>query len=499
MFVVSLAAGLSAAGVDTVRYSARFEAWHGSSPFAPHLMSAGRFGDLNMSSGATVSASVIKRIDAGRRFDYGFGAELSGGWESAADYARYDAGDDRWLQSPHHPSRVMLRQLYGEIKWRSLFLSVGLRKTGSALLDDSMSSGDMVVSANAAPVPEARVGFLDFVDVPLTRGALQIEGVVAYGRFADDGWWRSHSNLYDGHVATGVWYLYRRLYLRTDPSRRLSVTFGAQSAAQFGGETTYYEQGKVGRTDHRGLRFVDFFKAFWPSDASGEDFAFGNTLGSWDLKARYTLGNGMELSAYFQLPWEDGSGLAKCNGWDGLYGVSLSMPGRIVSGVTAEYLDLTNQSGPIHWAPGDYPGTTVTGEATGADNYYNNAYYNSYANYGRTIGNGMVMGPLYNLDGYMAMIGNRVRGVQLSLRGEAGNVEWRLQGNHRRAYGNGFVPLLPARSATSVMAEARLHLRRVDGLSLMLQGAMDRGKLPCNSAALLVGATYSGNLTIGRR
>ncbi len=484
--------------VDSVGYGARITAWKSSGDFAPHYMAANRYGTLTMASGTTLALMAGSGpLAKDRRWDIAFGVEAIGGYRSEASYKRYSPLLDGFVSEGRRPNAVRLQQLYAEAKWRSLFASFGMKERGSAMLDDNLSSGDLVHSANTRPIPQLRVGFLDFVDIPLTRGELQVEGNVAYGRLADDGWWESHFNHYNGHIATDTWYLYRRIYFRTSAAHRLGVTFGAQCVSQFGGSTDYYSHGEIERVQKRGLRFADFFKVFFPTDAGDEDFRIGNTLGSWDLKATYRLNDGSRVAAYFQWPWEDGSGMAKRNGWDGLYGLEYHAGSGcpVVSGAVIEYLDLTNQSGPMHWAPGDFPGTTVTGEARGADNYYNNSYYNSYAYFGQTIGSPMVMGPVYNRDGYMQMIGNRMRGVHGAVAGFIGpRWQWRVMAGWRKAYGNGFEPLIPARHTVSAMAEGRWSPKRVEGLTLSMQAAIDRGQLPCNSFGMALSALYTGKI-----
>lgn len=169
-----------------------------------------------------------------------------------------------------------------------------------------------------------------------------------------------------------------------------------------------------------------------------------------------------------------------------------SAAAAIVSGVVVEYLDLTNQSGPIHWAPGDHPSTSITSEATGADDYYNNAYYNAYAYYGMGMGRATVMSPLYNTDGYMSYVGNRTRGIHVGVEGRIGRVGYRVLAGWRKAYGNGYEAMIPARRSTSLMAEASMPLRSVPGVRIGVQGAIDRGRLPANASAAAVSLTYSG-------
>ena len=60
-----------------------------------------------------------------------------------------------------------------------------------------------------------------------------------------------------------------------------------------------------------------------------------------------------------------------------------------------EWLDFTNESGPIPWEPGDHPGTTLDKWTSGGDNYYNNDMYGSYANYGMAIATPFLRRPSY--------------------------------------------------------------------------------------------------------
>ncbi len=95
---------------------------------------------------------------------------------------------------------------------------------------------------------------------------------------------------------------------------------------------------------------------FIPREGTGEGFYQGNSLGSWDFKARYAFSGGSQLSAYFEWPWEDGSGIGKMNGWDGLWGLQYNFAkAGAVSKIVVEYFDFTNQSSTVHWAPSDDP------------------------------------------------------------------------------------------------------------------------------------------------
>ena len=80
------------------------------------------------------------------------------------------------------------------------------------------------------------------------------------------------------------------------------------------------------------------------------------------------------------------------NGFDGLWGLEYRSDhsNKLITGAVIEYIDFTNQSGPIHWTPNDRPGTPITSHSSGADDYYNNYIYNGYQSRGLSIGSPFV-------------------------------------------------------------------------------------------------------------
>ena len=376
----------------------------------------------------------------------------------------------------------------------------GIRDYESPMLNDRLSSGDLTRSPNPRPIPEAGIGLADFRKVPFTSGWLEVDGWLSYGKYTDNGWWRDHFNHYNYPLAQNQWLVYRRLYLRSDASKRFCITAGIQAATQFGGYTEYYENGIKTRTDRRSTRLKEFLKVIIPTSGGSEDFYTGNTLGSIDIMPLYRIGSIADLRLYLQNPWEDGSGLGKLNGFDGLWGLEYRpLNGGIISGAVIEYLDMTNQSGPLHYAPDYIPGSDITAEATGADDYYNNYYYNSYANFGMIAGSPMVMSPVYNTDGFPAVVTNRMRAIHLGLESAPLScLSVRVLASWRKAWGNGYVPLIKPRHSFSAMLETMFAPGAIKGLSVNLRLGMDRGTLPSNAAGAELGITYSGNSTLTR-
>lgn len=485
------------AGDHEVNWEAGVTGAAGNNDFAPYYIASNRHGVITQSKSAIVRGHIWHDMDTASRFSYGYGADLIAGYGSNVDYLRYDGNDNVWAQNPQHPSPFWIQQLYGEVKYRGVFLTVGLKEHGSALLNNELNSGDFVESVNARPIPEVRAGFIDFQDIPFTKGWVQIQGELSYGKFTDNAWMRNHFNYYGGHLNQGALYTYKRCYFRTKPSKPFSVTVGMQVGSMFGGNTDYYSAGKIYMSKELSKSFSQFFKMLIPKD-EGKEYVSGSALGCWDIHMRYRLRNGMEIKAYLQKPWEDGSGIGFLNGFDGLWGLEFSANRRaIVSGAVVEYLDFTNQSGPFHWDPDDFSNTTITGRAEGGDNYYNNHEYNGYQYYGMSIGTPFLRSPIYNQNGIMEFTNNLVRGFHIGIKGEVGKeFSYRVLGGYRRSWGTPFMPLLNPASDTSMMFEGTYNVSRVPGLSVNAQIAFDHGELYGDNIGACLTVKYRGLLKL---
>lgn len=498
-----LAAAALAAGAETHKASdtpaftaewrAELLANAGKGTFAPSYMASNRHGILTQGENLLARGAVWKPLATDRRFSWGFGADVIAGASSSTAYRRYDGGE--WTSVSRRPSAIWLQQAYAEVKYRGVFLTAGLKEHGSALLNQRLSSGDLTESGNSRPIPEVRAGFIDFQDIPFTQGWVQIQGEISYGKMTDNRWLREHFNYHDYHITQGSLYTYKRCYFRTKPSMPLSVTVGMQVGAFFGGQAVHYLNGEIDRVENFSRSPKQFLKMLVPTDGGVEYYA-GSSLGSWDIMFRYNLPGGYTLKAYLQKPFEDGSGIGFLNGFDGVWGLELAT-GRKgpVSGAVIEYLDFTNHSGPLHWDYDDHPGSDLRGVAQGADNYYNNTSYNSYANYGMNIGTPVLRSPIYNTDGFPGVLYNLVRGFHAGVEGEIlPNLAYRLLGGYRRSWGTPFFPLTHSVSTTSMLFEGTYTFTAVKGLKVGAQVAFDHGGLYGNNAGALVSVSYSGDL-----
>ena len=483
-------------------YSVGMIANAGNSELAPYYISSNNGGNITQQYSALLNASLVHSTDPDKRFAWGAGIEVWGGYASSAGYQRYK-GDGQFEVQKQHPARAWIQQAYLAAKYRSLFAVAGQTYKSSPIVNGKLSSGDLVWSNNARPPVGLCAGFFNFQNIPFTRGWVQINGEFGYFREFDDKWLENHYNYYNHFITTDKWLHYKSLHLRTKPDQPVVFTIGAQSACQFGGTANYYEDGQVTRTVKMDADAKAFFRTFIAGSggkSAGDSFVEGNHLGTWDIALDYKLSYYRTLCAYTQWLWEDGSGIGKMNGFDGLWGIEYRVDHGLplISGAVIEYIDFTNQSGPIHWTPNDRPGTPITGHSSGADDYYNNYIYNGYQSRGMSIGSPFVKSPLYNLDGYMRYRDNVLRGFHAAVSGWFNyNWSYRLMGSYRKTWGTPFMPRANSADDFSMMLEANYHTRR--GWTFQAQAAMDHGTLYGNNWGAMLGITYNGSFNFKKR
>ncbi|MDE5551848.1 MAG: capsule assembly Wzi family protein [Muribaculaceae bacterium] len=372
-----------------------------------------------------------------------------------------------------------------------------MKENDRTFLNNPLSSGDLTVSNNARPIPQARIGFYDFVDIPLTRGWVQIIGDIAYGKFTDSKWNRDHYNYYNNFLATGVWYHYKRLYLRSNPDARFSATVGMQHAAQFGGLYQEYRKGVMVKEVREKVNFRSFIDAFFQtqfndSEQINDALNFkGNHLGSWDVNFRYRLFNNDEISFYVMKPWEDGTGIGWQNGFDGVWGLAFKSANQTwIKGAVIEYLDFTNQAGPFMREPSE----NIPYNPIGNDNYYNNLLYNSWMNYGLSIGSPVIKSTIYNRDGYLKVIDNCIRGFHIGVEGSISRIDWRMLLSWKQSKGTNLDPRPHPAQSTSMMVRGSYSWPGIDGLKLNAELGFDAGDLYPSCFGALLSVSYTGKL-----
>lgn len=468
-----------------------------SGQFAPYMIGSWNHGRTTAKNSASLYVETLKPLKLGERFSWGAGVEADFGYHHSTRYGRFMPQTQTWGTERYTPAGARLQQLYATVKYRGVELLAGMKYSQSVIIDDALSSGNLVLSNNAAPVPGGKIGFVDFQNIPFTKGWAQIYGNVMYGKFADNHFLRTQYNRYNEHITTGALYTYKQIYFRSNPLKPFCATIGVEMASQFGGTTKAYNKGELVSATKNPQSLSTFIKMFAPS-ISGDGFAEGSSLGSWNLRANYRLRSGHTLSGYLQWLWEDGSSMAKRNKTDGLWGLQYTAPGKaLLYSVVLEYIDLRDHSGPVHFAPGDYPGVNIPTEATGADDYYNNTSFNAHANFGQAIGTPFLLSPIYNLDGYPQFAFNRSRGFHAAATGFLHNVwQYTAKISYQHAGAAGRFDSLHSLHNTSVSLALNCTgapwLKKFD---LGLCAAYDHGTLRGNNFGMMLTATYNISIT----
>lgn len=496
-----LPAALHAADPIELEYHASLTAQASSQRLAPYMIGSWTQGRYSQGNGIWQEGGIFKELNMNRRFSWGAGFEYSVGVGSEKAYDRWDENLKSWSFNRVGVSNGRIQQLFAEIKFRAVYLTVGMKNRGSLIVDDNLSSGDFTRSTNARAIPGVSGGFLDFQNIPFTKGWVQIDGELMFGKMFDNGFKTGMFNHYVGLLALGNYYTYQRCYFRTKPSEPFSITIGLQAGGFFAADSHNYYNGTQYNETIRHFNLKDLFR-MWVPMQEGDSYYNGAHCGSWDFKARYNFKNGSTLSAYFEWPWEDGSGIGRMNGWDGIWGLQYNFKDKgIISKIVFEYIDFTNQSGPMHYAPLDWSKPMLDGHASGGDSYYTNFEYGPYSNYGMSIGSPFLVSPIYNTIGELTYLHNRAKGFHLAVEGNpSARWSYRAKISYQRAGGNVQYILPKFYNNTSAFVEATVSpLRRIPNATVTLQLALDHGDLRGNNLGALLRFNYSGNLSLNKQ
>ena len=467
---------------STYSYSVEASATLSSGDQAPFWLVNNRFGlsSLDKSHGY-LRAGAFRHERYDRRFD----------WEAGVD-----------LVLPYNfSSHFVVQQLYAGVRYRSLNLVVGSKEWSNGIVDRELSSGDMLFSTNARPVPQVRIEMPEYRYIPYTKNFMAVRGYFSVGMYSD---WRFERSLMS--PSGGDWIEHRLfhskgLFLRGgDPARHdFTVEGGLEMGAQWGGTLHY--------TDDEGNRcettfphgFKDFWKVFIPRSGGnyndpgqGGEIAncLGNHLGQWSLAVNWKPRN-MEWGArlYYEHFFGDHSMMFFDHAWkDMLLGVVVSFPKNpVVSDFLYEYLITKDQSGPVYWDSTPEIPTQVSG----CDGYYNHQLYTSWQHWGLGQGNPLLVSPLYNTDGTWEFNHSRIKGHHFGWRGEPmRDLDYRVLLTYTRSWGSYTVPTRSVLHNFNALLEVNYHPSRFSGWNGRLSIAADGGRL--------LGKSFGAMLTISK-
>lgn len=427
-----------------------------------------------------ISAGLFRDLPEYGKFRWEGGCEIAGAWKSQT------------------PFRV--QQLYAGIRYRSLGVLAGSKEMWSSFNNPLLSSGDLLFSGNSMPIPQLRAGIFDYAPFWGCKGWFSMKGYLAYGFYTDDRWQRSWVNPKLTRTE-GVLFHSKGVWFKWGDEGKFPLTgeFGAEMATQFGGKSI--KDGHV-LTIPRNLK--SFWTAFFPTWDSTElhdqmtRSIDGNMLGEYVFSLSWNQQSKWNVKAYYEHMFEDHSQMFFEYGWkDGLWGLEATLPSNpIVGTVVAEYLYTRDQTGPILHNSDD----KVPEQVSGRDSYYNNSQYQGWSHWGMTIGNPLLLSPIYNADHRLSCRTNRVQAWHLGLQGNPlPQLDYRVLVSYSRNWGTYQRPLPDVLDNFNCLVEVSWHPERFKGWSAALGVATDSGRLLGDSFGVALRIGKSGCFSFGSK
>ncbi|MFL3051572.1 MAG: capsule assembly Wzi family protein [Candidatus Neomarinimicrobiota bacterium] len=258
--------------------------------------------------------------------------------------------------------QIFLNEAFLLVKNNNLFLILGAKNSDN---NDLLSSGSLIESTNAQPIPKISFGVGDFHQIKIFNKSFFIKGQIAHG-WLDSGQYLKAPFLHE-----------KSFYIKKILIKDYSFSFGLVHEALWGGETEIHGKQPSGTSD--------LIRVFFARPGSKKSIyqekknALGNHLGIWDLSIEKEFNNKL-IKIYLEHPFEDESSARWIlNEFDGLYGININQKkSSYISEFTYEYINTMDQSGSQGASDSTY----------GWDNYYNHYIYQSgWTNNGRVIGN----------------------------------------------------------------------------------------------------------------
>ncbi len=421
---------------DTIAYGAYLTAVTSTGDYAPFWLQTNRQGAIayrphSGNMGAYISKAATR---PNRWWDYDFGVELVG--------QLHTQGGTGFLQ-----------QCYGHVRLYVFDITAGIKPETWGNQDPELSSGGFLFSQNTHPIPRITVGIDRWTAFPFTYGYMEVKGGITHGWFADNEYIK---NGYLHHKFVGV---------RLGGRLPVNISYEFHHAAQWGGTSPVY--GDLGSS------FKDWCNIVSAKSggvmANDQLNAEGNHIGSQNLGLDIKWKD-WKISAYWQNLFEDGPirfiGFGM-NVPDGVWGLTVSQERwPFIGKICYEFVQTTDQSGPFH----DRDGLVFGGN----DSYFQNSIYRNGWNYfGRTIGTPFITSPLYNADGTIYTLNNRVMAHYFAMRGDIYGFRYRAVASYAKNYGTYATGDATFSTNTALLLEVTKLVPQAWGLEFSLSLAAD--------------------------
>ena len=456
------------AGNDTLRYMLGIKALASSGKFAPFWLQSNTYGDVSSSPySGNLSGGIYKEaVHSKRWWDYDFAVQLTGRLQSRINGSAFPI--------QQHIATGYFNQLYAHVRLYIFDFTAGIKPMIYETQDTALSMGGLMFSGNSHPIPRITFGIEQYTPFPGCFGYFEIKGNITHGWQADNVFMQ-HSFFHHKYAAA-----------RIGGRLPINISYEFHHGAQWGGISPV--RGDVG-SDWKS--FLNVLLARSGGTLLTDQLnAQGNHVGSqqWMITGK---GKGWEISAYWQNFFEDnfafiGNGQ---NLTDGLWGISMKQSRwPFIQGVTYEFLNTTDQSGPWHDRDGLCYG--------GGDGYYcNGVFLNGWNYWYRNMGTPFATSPFYNEDGTIHTTNNRVMVHHLGVRGDIYGFCYRVLASYASNYGNDVTSRTRISTNTALLIEVNKHVEQAWGLDFGLRLAADFGTQWGNQVGAQITITKKGLIT----
>lgn len=469
---------------EDVQYGASLRGTGGGGDNAPFWFTNNRYGLGPIDNNTVLLRAYIKRdveADSLRDWRIGYGADMAVGKGGQSIFN--------------------VQQLYGDVEWKMLRLSLGQKQRPSEFKNAELSTGGMTLGINARPIPQVRLELPDFWIVPGTKGLFAVKAHIAYGLYTDNRWQRNWNAGTPNTYTQNSLFHSKALFMKIGNEKKFPLTlkFGLEMACQFGGKG-YNLLGYKDEKFEQGVKLSgNVLEAFIPSggDVNDDNFsnASGNHIGSWHFRLDWTAKK-WSIGAYVDHLFEDQSQMFVQYGFwkDMLLGVEVNLPANpYLSCLVYEHVGTMHQSGPIyHDATEENPQQISANDA-----YYNHHVYSAWQHGGFVMGNPIILSPMYN--GYMGMEGllniyfNRANAHHVGLKGNpTPRLSWRLLYTYEKNLGAYDHPVKDPLEGHFLLLEAAYRLKRIRGLSVAAAYGHNHGSLLGKANGVMLTVAWDG-------
>ncbi|MGF1671269.1 MAG: capsule assembly Wzi family protein, partial [Balneolaceae bacterium] len=272
-------------------------------------------------------ANTSGRIRSGSTVNSLSSAALSMPFRENDNSFDFSAGAELVSRFSDNGETVHFQQLYGSFELGAVRLSIGRFYQTLGMNMAGLSSGSMIQSQNATPVPKISLEMTRFVNLPLTNGIVQFRGHYSDGK------------LESNRFVESPFLHQKSFYLKFNISKAEIIT-GALHNVTWGG--TDPERGRLSKGFGDYLRVVFLQSADPGSEAplSEQLNKLGNVVAAFDFAFRYNFER-FQLTGYRLIYLEDDESLQAKNFLDGVFGLGLRRKdGRgIINGFLYEHIN----------------------------------------------------------------------------------------------------------------------------------------------------------------